>query len=862
MTVRVRDPYPLVHAAVLALALALCGAGAHAGTFQVDTTRDAPASPAAIGAGVCDDGQGECTLRAAVQVADAAPAGSTILVPAGDYVLTVSGVDEAAAMVAGSYVLEHTADASKGDLNIVQSMSIIGAGAGRTVIGWAPGADQDRVFHIEVPPSAQSDINVTLQGLTVENGYVPPPVILDGSVPTAVIRLARMGGGIAIGAGAEIQVVDSTATEGEDEEGGSCGGGGDGGGGGSEGCAGPEGHGGPGESESGATIQMVTLSDVWVLNNSSGGEGGGIYNTAPITLDHVTVAGNSSAINGGGIYNDAAMLMRDSEIGTVAVPNHANDGGGLFETGFHTSQIERSAFVGNSASSGGGIAGRRMVLEVISRSTIADNTATDGGGGIMTNGRVELINDTVADNTVSGKVGKAGAGLSGFGPASEQPAGGGANAANFSLVNTIVANNTYVGTPPTLLNCGGKGEGDPGARFYSMGYNIEDGVSCGLTASGDHPGVNPQLGPLADNGGGTLTMALLPGSPAIDAGNSALCPNDDQRAQMGRADGNLDGVFQCDIGAYELFVHTADLHIDNVDAPDSVYVDATFTAAATLHVDPAATTPATGVKLITSALPSSVTLNAASVAAPGGTMNCTEAAAVVSCAVGTLSPDSKATVTLTLQASEPNSGAAITFTASQTAPVDPNLSNNSAKVTFAELGKADLSVASRTASLGATPGEVTYFPFYIRNKGPMSAGHIRFGVSLPDDVVFDSIDLPGATCNFDGTDTPPSVMCSVDSLGAGEILSGIVQVTAVASGEGTVTFSVDAPEEDVNLADNTTQTTVSIKSVPAAAAPGSTGGGGCVSAPGAGFDPMLVGLAAFAALALAWKEFRRRGRRR
>ena len=833
MTVRVRDPYPLVHAAVLALALALCGAGAHAGTFQVDTTRDAPASPAAIGAGVCDDGLGQCTLRAAIQVADAAPAGSTILVPAGDYVLTVSGVDEAAAMVAGSYVLEHTADASKGDLNIVQSMSIIGAGAGRTVIGWAPGADQDRVFHIEVPPSAQSDINVTLQGLTVENGYVPPPVILDGSVPTAVIRLARMGGGIAIGAGAEIQVVDSTATEGEDEEGGSCGGGGNGGGGGSEGCAGPEGHGGPGESETGATVQMVTLSDVQVLNNSAGGEGGGIY-------------------------NDAAMLMRDSEIGTVAAPNHANDGGGLFETGFHTSQIERSAFVGNSASSGGAIAGRRMVYQVISRSTIADNTASDGGAGIMTNGRVELINDTVADNTVSGKVGKAGAGLSGFGPASEQPAGGGANAANFSLVNTIVANNTYAGTPPTLLNCGGKGEGDPAARFYSMGYNIEDGDSCGLTASGDLPGVNPQLGPLADNGGGTLTMALLAGSPAIDAGWSAQCPNEDQRGQMGRADGNLDGVFQCDIGAYELFVPSADLHIDNVQAPDSVYVGATLHVSTTVHVDPAASTSSSGVQLVSSAIPASMTLEAASVATALGTVNCTEAAAVVTCPIGTLAPDATATAMLTLRAVEPNPGADITFTVSQSAPVDPNLNNNSARMRTVELGEADLSVIPGSASLAANSGAVTYLPFLIRNAGPMAAGRIRFGVLLPANVQFDSIDLPGATCNFDGTDVPPTVLCTLDSLAAGESLNGLVQVTADTVGDGTVTFAADAAEEDLNLVNNSSQTMVAVQSVPTVVS-GSSGGGGCFTAPGSGFDPMLLGLACVAALGLAWP--RRRGKR-
>ena len=828
---------------------------AHAATFDVNTTIDSPASSAAVSAGVCEDVLGRCSLRAAIQVADAAPGPSTIRVPAGTYLLSLSGVDEAATMTNGTYTVQHTPDASRGDLNIVQSMTIIGAGSGKTVIGWVPGAEQDRVFHIEVPASASSDLAVTLQGLTVQNGYVPAPVVLDAAVPTAVVRFARMGGGIAIGAGAEIQVVDSTATEGEDEEGGGCGGGGGGGGGG---CAGPEGHGGPGESESGATIQNVTLSDVSVLNNSSGGEGGGIYNTGPITLDHVTVSGNTSGANGGGIYNDAAMLMTDSQIGTPSAPNSASNGGGLFETGFHTSLIQRSAFLGNSASSGGGIAGRRMVFEVISRSTIADNTASDGGAGIMTNGRVELINDTVSDNSVSGKVGKSGAGLSGFGPASAQPAGGGANAANFTLVNTIVANNVYAGATPTLLNCGGKGEGDPAARFYSMGHNLEDGNSCGLTATGDQPGVNPELGPLAANGGATLTRALLTGSPAIDAGDGAYCPNDDQRGQIGRADGNIDGVFQCDIGAYELFVHSADLHIDNVTAPDQVYVGRTFQISATVHVDPAATSAATGVQMVSSDLPASMTIQAASIATPSGTTNCAQSAAVVSCAAGTLAPDETATATMSVLASAPNPGVTVLFTASQSAPADPNPNNNTGEVRTAELGQANLAVTSGGATFAARPGAATSLPFMIRNVGPMEAQHVRFAVALPSNVSFGTIDLPGGTCNYDGTDIPATVVCAIDSLTSGQAVSGVVQVTASATGEGAVTFAVDSPEEDVNLADNSVQSLVSVKA--AAPVSSSSGGGGCVSVPGAGFDPLLLGVVAWAALALGWSRRRRGGR--
>ncbi len=60
------------------------------------------------------------------------------------------------------------------------------------------------------------------------------------------------------------------------------------------------------------------------------------------------------------------------------------------------------------------------------------------------------------------------------------------------------------------------------------------------------------LGPLADNGGPTQTLALLPGSPAIDAGDDALCPSTDQRGEIRPQDGNNDGLAKCDIGAFEL----------------------------------------------------------------------------------------------------------------------------------------------------------------------------------------------------------------------------------------------------------------------------------------------------------------------
>jgi hypothetical protein len=81
----------------------------------------------------------------------------------------------------------------------------------------------------------------------------------------------------------------------------------------------------------------------------------------------------------------------------------------------------------------------------------------------------------------------------------------------------------------------------------SRGYNLDSGTTCGLTKTTDLTNTNAMLGSLANNGGPTLTMALLPGSPAIDHGGTAAngCPATDQRG-VSRPQGPA-----CDIGAYE-----------------------------------------------------------------------------------------------------------------------------------------------------------------------------------------------------------------------------------------------------------------------------------------------------------------------
>ena len=156
-------------------------------------------------------------------------------------------------------------------------------------------------------------------------------------------------------------------------------------------------------------------------------------------------------------------------------------------------------------------------------STVSGNTANLSNGGIFSFGTLTLVHSTVSDNTTS-------SGLNGgiFGGA-----GG-----SLTVENSIVVGNAGRDCTGTII---------------SAGHNLDGDETCNLTAAGDLPGVDPKLGPLADNGGRTETHALLPGSPAIDAIPVADCTDLDGHPvatdQRGVARPRGAG---CDIGSFEL----------------------------------------------------------------------------------------------------------------------------------------------------------------------------------------------------------------------------------------------------------------------------------------------------------------------
>lgn len=272
----------------------------------------------------------------------------------------------------------------------------------------------------------------------------------------------------------------------------------------------------------------VTLSGVTLQNGNPGsGAGGGaviVSGGAPrakLTLLNNVVRNNRASL-GGGIYNSgngATAVIQDSQITANAAQT---SGGGIANSGDLT--LLNSTLAQNEARTGGGIEHFGVSMK-LTNVTISGNAASDNGGGLYNRGDALILNVTFSGNSASG------------------PGTGGnlfQDTASLAIKNSILANADSDG------NCF-RNEG----FLTSQGNNLDSGNTCGFNAQGDRINTDPRLGPLQNNGGFTLTHALLADSPAIDAGSNTGCPTADQRGLPRPADGNLDGTAVCDIGAYE-----------------------------------------------------------------------------------------------------------------------------------------------------------------------------------------------------------------------------------------------------------------------------------------------------------------------
>lgn len=264
-----------------------------------------------------------------------------------------------------------------------------------------------------------------------------------------------------------------------------------------------------------ATLVNTTVQGNFVTN----GDGGGIYNNSlsALSLTDSQVISNTAPGKGGGLYNDGALV--DLAGGKVSGNVASSFGGGIYtNSGIFT--LTAGTVAGNSSSAnGGGIAGDGGAAVVLSRATVSDNSASFNGGGIWNAGVITATNTTIGLNSAG-----IGGGISNNGTAALTNAtiggnnalsGGGGiyNADSLKLINVIVGDSS---TGSDCVNLGSIAAGSTNNLIESAGN------ACGLAngSNGNITGQDPALGPLADNGGPTLTMSPAPTSPAIDAGLS------------------------------------------------------------------------------------------------------------------------------------------------------------------------------------------------------------------------------------------------------------------------------------------------------------------------------------------------------
>jgi hypothetical protein len=476
-----------------------------------------------------DGGPGSGSLRDGVLQfnADTGTEDDTIQLLAGTYTLTIPN--------SGGH---HETAGLTGDLNLTQTSHhwiIQGAGSS-TVID--AGQLQDRAFEI-VTPGTQ----VVFRNLVIQGGLAQE----DGTNGTLAGSTDALGGGILNNGGnvtLDHVVLASNAARG-----------------GNDAYNGPNAQGGGLFAMGGS----FTISDSTIANNQAiGGRGGNGGFALSSTAGN---GGNGGAALGGGIYASGGMLtLTNATISTNTAQggNGGNGGSGL------------SAVGGNGGNGGAGLGGGIYAssgMLTLTNATISTNTAQGGnggaggyaafsrpggnggngapglGGGIyVSTGPLGLTNSTVAFNTAQASLGGAG----GFGsppgiPGTAGPGQGGGVGNPFGTVNalnTLVGDNTAASAPDLS-----------GFLTSSKGHNLIGNSSGGSGYTDtDLLDVDPLLGPLKDNGGPTLTHALLPGSPAIDAGDNTGAPDWDQRGPgfpriVGIIDPNNPVI---DIGAFEV----------------------------------------------------------------------------------------------------------------------------------------------------------------------------------------------------------------------------------------------------------------------------------------------------------------------
>jgi MYXO-CTERM domain-containing protein len=250
----------------------------------------------------------------------------------------------------------------------------------------------------------------------------------------------------------------------------------------------------------------LVLLDSVVTGNTATTDGGAIYSLGSLTIRRTTITGNTGATSSA-VYGGGATTVIDS---TIA----GNSGTAIvFPTAGKALAINRSTISGNQGGAGiGGLELQAGTATIIS-STFSGNVGQQAGElAISAGATLSLLDVTVFGASAPALVGDAGS--------------------TIMLRNTLIAG--------TGVRCAA------GNVPMSQGHNLSSDATCHLTDTTDKAGVDPLLGPLADNGGAAKTHALLAGSPAANAGDGASQEATDQRGKVRVQFGAVD------IGAVEV----------------------------------------------------------------------------------------------------------------------------------------------------------------------------------------------------------------------------------------------------------------------------------------------------------------------
>lgn len=268
---------------------------------------------------------------------------------------------------------------------------------------------------------------------------------------------------------------------------------------------------------------LIVINSIFDNNGSHGAYGGAIFTTGPSSLIIDSIFTNNRGFYGGALYLNGGINTLDR----IIVRGNRSDYGGGIAHANGSLKLTSSAIVENYAfRNGGGLYGSNFN---VFNTTISGNEG--GVGGIFFNGGINTVtSSTIANNTQFS-----------FWPSDDLVQSiAVSDAGNLTISNSIVVS--------AGRNCS--------SSITSNGHNIISDLTCGTATTGDQFNTNPFIDTLGDNGGSTLTHALLPNSPAIDGGNSSLIPIDITTDQRGIGFSRIMDA-AVDVGAFEASIQPA-----------------------------------------------------------------------------------------------------------------------------------------------------------------------------------------------------------------------------------------------------------------------------------------------------------------